>query len=96
VLACSLLAEFLESNYLVGMGVGALSLLADAGSSALKRRLKKPPGTEIAALDQLPESFLPLATFASPLAMGWGEIVTASGLFMALDLLLTRLRHPAK
>ena len=64
VLACAAVSEALASGYLLGMGVGAIALLADALSSAAKRRLRRAPGSEIPGLDQLPESVLPLAVFA--------------------------------
>ncbi len=96
VLACAVVSEALASGYLLGMGVGAIALLADALSSAAKRRLGRVPGSEILGLDQLPESVLPLAVFACPLKLGIWEIAAASGLFLALDILLTRLRHPGR
>jgi CDP-archaeol synthase len=94
VLACGVVSEALASGYLLGMGVGVIALLADALSSAAKRRLRRAPGSEIPGLDQLPESVLPLAAFASPLELGIWEIAAASGMFLALDILLMRLRHP--
>jgi CDP-2,3-bis-(O-geranylgeranyl)-sn-glycerol synthase len=94
-LACALVAAFIGPGFATGAGVGALSLLGDALSSALKRRLRLAPGTEIAALDQLPEALLPLLVFARALGLGAAEIVAATLAFVALDIAVTRVRHPS-
>jgi CDP-2,3-bis-(O-geranylgeranyl)-sn-glycerol synthase len=93
-LACALVAQLIGPGFAMGAGVGALSLTGDALSSAVKRRLRLAPGTEIAALDQLPEALLPLAVFACALGLRSAEIAAATLAFLALDLIVTRVRHP--
>jgi hypothetical protein len=93
-LACALLAQLVGPGFATGAGVGALSLTGDALSSAVKRRLRVAPGTEIAGLDQLPEALLPLMVFAKALALGPAEIAAATLAFLALDIAVTRVRHP--
>jgi hypothetical protein len=63
-------------------------------SSALTRRLRLAPGSELAALDQLPEALLPLVVFAGSLGLGAAELVAAPLAFLVLDILVTRVRHP--
>ncbi|HSD73504.1 MAG TPA: CDP-archaeol synthase [Steroidobacteraceae bacterium] len=92
-LACALVAALVGPGFAAGAGVGALSLTGDALSSALKRRLRLAPGTEIAGLDQLPEALLPLTVFASALGLASAEIIAATLVFLALDILVTRVRH---
>jgi CDP-2,3-bis-(O-geranylgeranyl)-sn-glycerol synthase len=46
------------------------------------------------ALDQLPEALLPLAVFACALGLRSAEIAAATLAFLALDLIVTRVRHP--
>jgi CDP-2,3-bis-(O-geranylgeranyl)-sn-glycerol synthase len=94
-LACALVAALVGPGFAAGAGVGALSLTGDALSSALKRRLRLAPGTEMAALDQLPEALLPLLVLARALGLGPAEIVVATLAFFALDIAVTRVRHPA-
>jgi hypothetical protein len=94
-MACALVAALIGPGFAIGAGVGALSLTGDALSSALKRRLRLAPGTEIAALDQLPEALLPLLVFAGALGLDAAEIVVAALAFIALDIAVTRVRHPA-
>jgi CDP-2,3-bis-(O-geranylgeranyl)-sn-glycerol synthase len=93
-LACALVAALVGPGFATGAGVGALSLTGDALSSALKRRLRLAPGSEIAALDQLPEALLPLVVFAGSLGLGAAELVAAPLAFLVLDILVTRVRHP--
>jgi len=92
-LASGLVGAFTGLSFVLGAGVGAVSLVADALSSAVKRRLRLAPGTEVLGLDQLPEALLPLLIFAPALSIGALEIVAATAAFLILDVLVTRLRH---
>ncbi len=74
----------------VAAGFGALSLLGDAFSSAIKRRLRHPPGADVPLLDQLPEALLPILLLWSRLAITWLQAAGVIGLFVTLDLLFTR------
>jgi CDP-2,3-bis-(O-geranylgeranyl)-sn-glycerol synthase len=92
-LACALVAPLVGLGAGSGAVFGALALLGDALSSAVKRRLSLRPGVEIIGLDQLPEALLPLTVFAGPLGIGAIEIAAVALAFMLLDLLVMPLRH---
>ncbi|HVO46649.1 MAG TPA: CDP-archaeol synthase [Steroidobacteraceae bacterium] len=74
----------------VAAGFGALSLLGDALSSAIKRRLRRPPGTDVPLLDQVPEALLPILLLWPWLALTWSEVAVIIAAFTVLDLLCTR------
>ena len=92
-LGCGLTAILTGPGFAVGAGFGALSLTGDALSSALKRRLRLAPGTEIPGLDQLPEALLPSIFFAGALRIGPAEIMASVLAFLVLDMLATRVRQ---
>jgi CDP-2,3-bis-(O-geranylgeranyl)-sn-glycerol synthase len=93
VLASALGGQLSGLTWMVGAGFGAASLLGDAISSGVKRRLQLPPGTEVPGLDQLPEALLPLVIFAPALGLGVAEVAAVAAAFLALDLLVARFRH---
>jgi len=93
--ADAILAAVIGKGFLLGAGFGAASLLGDALSSAVKRRLRTQPGTEVPGLDQVPEALLPLAIFAPALDLGMGMIAAITVVFMLLDIAATRWRHRA-
>lgn len=77
----------------VSAGFAATSLVADAVSSAAKRRMHLQPGTEYVGLDQIGEALLPLILFARPLSLGLAEIAGVALTFTVLDIATARLRH---
>lgn len=79
----------------IGVGFAVVSLVADALSSAVKRRLKLRPGTEVIGLDQLGEALLPLVLFARSLSLGTLEVAVVTIVFTVLDIGSARLRHGA-
>ncbi|MFO7306929.1 MAG: CDP-archaeol synthase [Gammaproteobacteria bacterium] len=89
----ALLSKVLGMPAWVGAGFAAASLLGDALSSAIKRRLHLRPGTEIPVLDQVGEALLPLILFAGELSLEPGGIAIVTTIFILLDLSVTRLRH---
>ena len=93
VLGCGLTAWLVGPGLAVGAGFGALSLTGDALSSAVKRRLALRPGTEIPGLDQLPEALLPSIVLAEALGLGAADILASALAFLALDILVTRVRR---
>ncbi len=93
IVACAVLGWALGTGWLVGVGVGAAALAGDALSSAIKRRLDRPPGSEIPGLDQVPEAFLPLCIFREPLGISVTLALAVTLVFTALDLAFTPLRH---
>jgi CDP-diglyceride synthetase len=93
IAACVLLALYLGLPAWLGAGFGAVSLLADAASSAAKRRMRLKPGSEVLGLDQLAEALLPLLVFAEPLRLQLGEIALVTAGFVVLDTATAGLRH---
>ncbi len=78
---------------IIGVGFACASLLADAASSAAKRRMHLKPGTESPGLDQVGEVLVPLALFANPLSLEWREISLVAVAFSVLDIATAQLRH---
>lgn len=92
--ACSIAGALLGTGFLVGAAAGVLALTGDALSSAIKRRLRRPPGTEVPGLDQVPEALLPLLVLQRPLGLSMAAVIGVTLAFTMLDLALTPLRHP--
>ena len=93
VVACALLGLLFDLPPIVSAGFACASLLADAASSAAKRRLHLKPGTEYVGLDQIGEALLPLALFARPLSLGFAEVIVVTATFIVLDVATAKLRH---
>ncbi len=93
IVACAVIGWLLGPGWLVGCGVGAAALAGDAVSSAVKRRLNRPPGAEIPGLDQVPEALLPLLVFHIPLGISTEMALALTLVFTILDLVFTPLRH---
>jgi hypothetical protein len=93
IAACMLLAIYLELPLWLGAGFAAVSLAADACSSAAKRRMRLKPGSEVLWLDQLGETLLPLLVFAKPLGLNLKEIAIVTTCFLVLEAATARLRH---
>jgi CDP-diglyceride synthetase len=93
VVACAVLAAYFGFPAWLGAAFAALSLLADACSSAVKRRMRLKPGSEVLGLDQLGEALVPLLVFAKPLGLQAGEITLVTAAFFALDAATAGLRH---
>lgn len=77
----------------VGCLFGVLSLLGDAASSCIKRRLHQPPGTDMLLLDQLPEALLPTVCLSGPLGLNGAQVVLVAVVFVVLDAVSVRIRH---
>jgi hypothetical protein len=92
VLASGAVAWAWGSGVWTGIGVGALSLVGDALSSALKRRLRLAPGREIPLMDQLPEALLPLVAFHRALGLDPAGIAAVAVAFVVLDIASARAR----
>ncbi len=93
IAACALLAIYLDLPVWLGAGFGALSLAADACSSAAKRRMRLKPGSEVLGLDHVAETLVPLFVFAEPLGLQLAEIVLVTACFVVLGIATARLRH---
>lgn len=93
-IVCAVAARVLGYSWTLGFVFAALSLAADAISSCVKRRLRLPPGSEVPALDQLPEALLPLLVLARPLGISIAAAFAVATVFLCLDVVTVRLRHP--
>lgn len=93
IVACTLLAIYFHLPAWLGAGFAALSLAADACSSAVKRRMRLKPGSEVLWLDQLAEALVPLLVFCKPLGLQAGEIAFVTAAFIILDAATAGLRH---
>jgi hypothetical protein len=93
IIACAVLAACFDLPAWLGAGFAALSLTADACSSAVKRRMRLKPGSEVLWLDQLAEALVPLLVFSGPLGLQAGEITLVTAAFVALDAATAGLRH---
>lgn len=93
VVACTLVGLLFDLPPIVSAGFACASLLADAASSAAKRRMHLKPGTEYVGLDQIGEALLPLVLFARPLSLGLAEVIVVTATFVALDVATAQLRH---
>jgi CDP-2,3-bis-(O-geranylgeranyl)-sn-glycerol synthase len=93
VVACTLIGLLFDLPPIVGAGFGCASLMADALSSAAKRRMHLEPGTEHVGLDQIGEALLPLVLFAPTLSLGLGEVIAVTATFIVLDIATAQLRH---
>lgn len=94
IVGCAAAGALLGAGYLVGAAAGFLALAGDAASSAIKRRLRRPPGAEVPGLDQLPEALLPLLVLREPLGLSVPAVIVVTLVFAGLDIALTPLRHP--
>jgi CDP-2,3-bis-(O-geranylgeranyl)-sn-glycerol synthase len=93
VIGCALVGRSLGLAIGTSAAFGFAALFGDALSSAIKRRLALPPGSEVLGLDQLPEALLPLILFSKPLGLGAVDVAVVALVFMGLDMLAKPLRH---
>jgi len=93
IAACAGVGMLFDVTAIVGAGFACASLLADAASSAAKRRMHLKPGTEYPGVDQLGEVLVPLVLFANPLSLEWSEVLLVAVAFSVLDIATARLRH---
>lgn len=90
VAACSAVAPLVGIAPGIGAAFGALSLVGDTLSSAIKRRLALSPGHDVPLLDQAPEALLPLIVFANVLGLSPASVLFVTLTFAVLDLVATR------
>jgi len=93
ITATTLAAVLLGMEWVLGAGLAGAALAGDALSSFLKRRLGLKPHSQALALDQIPESLLPLWLLRAPLQLDAVDIAVLVAVFVALELLLSRLLY---
>ena len=87
----TLAAPLLGFEWIIGAGLAGASMLGDLFSSFSKRRLALPAHSQAPGLDQIPESLLPLLLLRNQLVLSGGEIVATVLLFIALEIVLSRM-----
>jgi hypothetical protein len=93
IAACAGFGLLFDVMPIIGAGFACASLLADAATSAAKRRMHLKPGTEYPGVDQLGEVLVPLVLFANSLSLELGEVLVVAVAFSVLDITTARLRH---
>ena len=93
MLITALVAPLLGYAARVGLGVGALAMTGDLLSSFIKRRFGLEPSRMVPGLDQIPESLLPASVLHGVFDLDWAEVITVSGAFVLLALLLSALLY---
>jgi CDP-2,3-bis-(O-geranylgeranyl)-sn-glycerol synthase len=91
IIATAIIAPFLGFTWQTGVLLGALSLLGDAFSSFIKRRINIPPSGKALGLDQIPEAILPLWLLRENLVINEWSVIVIAGLFTISELLLSKL-----
>jgi CDP-2,3-bis-(O-geranylgeranyl)-sn-glycerol synthase len=87
----ALIAPPLGFSWVIGAELAATSMLGDLLSSFVKRRLGRPLHSPVFGLDQVPESLLPLLVLRDTLGLTMPGIALTVVLFVALELILSRL-----
>ncbi len=93
LLCTTLAALILGFDWQMGLTIGAFAMLGDLASSFSKRRLDRPPSSRAVGLDQIPESLFPLLACQDRLGLQLWDVALLVGLFIALELLLSRLLY---
>ena len=83
-------ASLLGLPLLAGALIGAGSMLGDALSSFVKRRLGLASGNRAIGLDQIPEALVALLAALPLLALPWTSVLWLPLAFMLADLLISR------
>lgn len=91
VTATMLAASVLEFPVLIGLALGATSMLGDLISSFIKRRLGLRPHAQAFGLDQIPEALLPLLVLQGRLGLSTIDIAIIVSVFTAGEVILSRL-----
>jgi hypothetical protein len=93
VLATTAGAPLIGLSWKVGLLIGSFAMAGDLLSSFAKRRLKLPPSSRASGLDQVPESLFPLIACRSLMSLAVTDIVICVAMFVAGEVLLSRLLH---
>ena len=83
----------MELEWVTGTVIGSVSMAGDLFSSFIKRRLNMPPSSMAFALDQIPESLLPLLVVQPMLTLTLMDIATVVVLFSVGGLAISRVLY---
>ena len=73
----------------IGLSIALLAMCGDLFSSFIKRRLKKPPGSQMLLLDQLPESTFPALLMLYLNHIDLMQVIAIITGFIIIELLLS-------
>lgn len=90
-ITCTLVAPLVGLDIVLGALVAASAMAGDLLSSFIKRRAGVATSGMAVGLDQIPEALLPLLVLRGPLALTWFNVGLLVGVFILLELLLSRL-----
>lgn len=93
IVVTSACAPLIGLNWRIGAVVASVAMAGDLFSSFLKRRRNLPAGAKATGLDQIPESLFPLLACRGALPLTALDVVAAAAIFLAGDLLLSRLLY---
>lgn len=91
IVATTLAAPLLGLEFRIGAVVGGTAMVGDLLSSFTKRRLGMPASSRAMALDQVPESALPLLACRDALSLTTADILVGTAVFLVGEVLLSRL-----
>jgi len=91
VIATSIAAPVLGIDAAIGFVAAASAMAGDLVSSFIKRRLALASSSRATGLDQIPESLFALLACSGPLALSVADIVAGVAIFLAGEILLSRL-----
>jgi hypothetical protein len=91
VAATAVVALLLGHSARTGAVMGLFSMIGDATSSFVKRRVGLKPGDRATGLDQVPESLLPLLAVAERYGLSWSDISSLVAAFTLFDIVASRL-----
>lgn len=91
VLCTAIAATSLGLPLILGAAVGGLSMLGDALSSFIKRRLGVETSGRATGIDQIPEALVPLLLLRGALHMSGPQIVLITAAFFLLEMPFARL-----
>ncbi len=89
--ATALVSMLLGLGATTGALIATYAMLGDLVSSFLKRRLGRPPSSQVLGLDQIPESLFPLLAVHARYALSASEIASLLAAFFVLERVLSRL-----
>jgi CDP-2,3-bis-(O-geranylgeranyl)-sn-glycerol synthase len=95
-IAPGILAPLLGVGWTTGLVIGLAAMAGDLVSSFLKRRMGRPPSSQVLGLDHIPESALPALVAMADLGLSAVDVVLIVAVFtvggQVLSLLLLKLR----
>jgi CDP-diglyceride synthetase len=93
IFATGFSAPLIGLNLMTGLVVGVFAMIGDLLASFTKRRLNMAPSSQAIALDQIPESLLPLIASSFILPLTAIDIAVCVGIFSFAEIALSPLLY---